>query len=91
MPKLLNEVSIIMKYMEKSRTAFTLAEVLITIGIIGIVAALTIPNLLVQHRERANISKLKTVYSTITQAYTRAVTEFGRACQSECPYRRHAA
>lgn len=62
----------------KKRTAFTLAEVLITIGVIGIVAAMTIPNLTAQHRERANITKLKTVYSTITQAYTRVVTEFGR-------------
>ena len=30
----------------KGHRAFTLAEVLITIGIIGVVAAMTIPNLL---------------------------------------------
>ena len=64
------------KKLNKHR-AFTLAEVLTTMGIIGIVAAMTIPNLLVQHRERENVTKLKTVYSTITQAYTRATTEFG--------------
>lgn len=66
-----------MKNILTAHKAFTLAEVLITIGIIGIVAAMTIPNLLAQHRERENVTKLKTVYSTITQAYTRAVTEFG--------------
>lgn len=64
-------------FLNNRRKAFTLSEVLITIGIIGVVAAITIPNLIVNHRERANITKLKTVYSTITQAYTRAVTEFG--------------
>lgn len=66
-----------MIFIRKRTAAFTLAEVLTTIGIIGIVAAMTIPNLLVLHRERENVTKLKTVYSTITQAHTRAVTEFG--------------
>lgn len=32
-------------YTLKNKTAFTLAEVLITLGIIGIVAALTLPAL----------------------------------------------
>lgn len=56
---------------------FTLAEVLITLGIIGIVAAITLPSLMVQNRERENATKLKKVYSTATQAYTRVVTERG--------------
>ncbi len=37
------------------RQAFTLAEVLITLGIIGIVAALTIPTLMQNANERANV------------------------------------
>lgn len=61
----------------KRKNAFTLAEVLITLGIIGVVAALTIPALLVQNRERENTTKLKKVFSTMTQAYTRAVSEYG--------------
>lgn len=32
--------------------AFTLAEILITIGIIGVVAALTIPNIFTNYREK---------------------------------------
>ena len=32
--------------------AFTLAEVLITLGIIGIVAALTLPNLIEEHQKK---------------------------------------
>lgn len=57
--------------------AFTLAEVLITLGIIGIIAAMTLPSLMVQTRERECVTKLKTVYSTITQAVTRATVDYG--------------
>lgn len=59
------------------KIGFTLAEVLITLGIIGVVAAMTMPTLLVQNRERENTTKLKKIYSTMTQAYTRAVAEQG--------------
>ena len=49
--------------------AFTLAEVLITLGIIGVVAALTIPNLLQDSIDREAISRLKKAYSTLSSAY----------------------
>lgn len=60
-----------------SKNGFTLAEVLITLGVIGIVAAMTMPTVLVHNRERENTAKLKKVYSTMTQAYTRAVADIG--------------
>ena len=41
------------------KKAFTLAEVLITLGIIGVVAALTMPSLIAHHRKVATASKLK--------------------------------
>ena len=41
------------------RVAFTLAEVLITLGIIGIVAAMTIPTLIVNYQKKQTVSKLK--------------------------------
>lgn len=50
------------------KKAFTLAEVLITIGVIGVVAAITIPTLMSQYQENANRSKLKNVYSIISEA-----------------------
>lgn len=59
------------------KRGFTLAEVLITLGVIGIVAAMVLPSVLVQNRERENTAKLKKIYSTMTQAYTRAVAERG--------------
>lgn len=57
------------------RKAFTLAEVLITLGIIGVVAAMTMPSLIAEHRERETVAKLKKVYSTLQQAYILAIQE----------------
>ena len=62
---------------QKSKVAFTLAEVLITLGIIGVVAALTMPALIENHRKQVTISKLKKVYSTISQAYMLAKNDNG--------------
>jgi len=57
--------------------AFTLAEVLITLGIIGVVAALTIPIVVSNSRERATVSALKKGYSELSQAYTMAEQDYG--------------
>ncbi len=68
-------------YLKKIRCGFTLAEVLITLGIIGIVAAMTIPNLIETYQKAATAQQLKETYSLITQAaklYTNETeTEFG--------------
>lgn len=48
--------------------AFTLAEVLITLGIIGIVSTLTIPNLIANHKAVEMRTRLKTAYSLLSQA-----------------------
>ena len=50
------------------RLAFTLAEVLITLGIIGVVAAMTMPSLIEQHRKSEYITRLKRFYTTMQQA-----------------------
>lgn len=52
--------------------AFTLAEVLITLVIIGVVSALTIPNLLKQHKKQEYSARLKKFYSTMQQASIKA-------------------
>ena len=49
-------------------TGFTLAEVLITLGIIGVVAALTIPSLIENHNKRVVETRLKKFYSSINEA-----------------------
>ena len=56
---------------------FTLAEVLITLGIIGVVAAMTMPSLIQDKQNTERISQLKKVYSTLSQAYLQAVSEKG--------------
>ena len=59
------------------RAAFTLAEVLITLGIIGIVAALTLPSLIQNYTEKATVAKVKKNYAIISQAYQMALNEEG--------------
>ncbi len=48
--------------------AFTLAEVLITLGIIGIVAAMTIPTLLKNYQEKVMVTKVKQAHSQLMNA-----------------------
>ena len=50
------------------KAAFTLAEVLLTFGIIGVVAALTLPGLLAEYSKVVVETKLKNFYSQINQA-----------------------
>ena len=45
------------------RAAFTLAEVLITLGIIGVVAALTIPTLITKYQDKVLINQTKKAFS----------------------------
>lgn len=59
------------------KRAFTLAEVLITLGIIGIVAAITIPTLIQNHQKQVTVNKLKKVYTTLNNALTKAEAEYG--------------
>ena len=61
----------------KKYTGFTLAETLIALAIIGVVAALTIPSLVEKYQERARVTALKKFYSVITQAVQMAVLEHG--------------
>lgn len=59
------------------KVAFTLAEVLITLGIIGVVAAMTMPTLINNMNNRQYISGLKKTYSLLTQITTRIIEENG--------------
>ncbi len=58
----------------RKKAAFTLAEVLITLGIIGIVAALTMPGLMAKFRQIQFETAFKKDYSTIQNAI-RFITE----------------
>lgn len=62
------------KFLLKNR-GFTLAEVLITLGIIGVVAALTIPTLIKNYQKKAATTAAKKAYSTLSQAYLQILKE----------------
>ncbi|MBP3924716.1 type II secretion system protein, partial [bacterium] len=51
-----------------TNVAFTLAEVLITLGIIGVVAAMTLPALVQHYRKVEYSARLKKFYSSMNQA-----------------------
>ena len=61
----------------KEFRGFTLAEVLITLVIIGVIAAMTIPTLMNNTNKQEYVSKLKKAYSTLSQATNRIITEEG--------------
>ena len=52
----------------KKQAAFTLAEVLITLGIIGVVAAMTIPTLVKNYQEKVMVTKVKQAHSQLLNA-----------------------
>lgn len=57
--------------------AFTLAEVLITLGIIGVVAAMTIPVLIAKLHGRQYSTSFKKALSTLTNAARMSEAQFG--------------
>ena len=61
----------------KRKAAFTLAEVLITLGIIGIVASMTLPSLIQSYKERVTVTKVQKAYSILNQAFKRISEEYG--------------
>ena len=60
---------------EKRTSAFTLAEILITLGIIGVVSILTIPTLMADSRNKTYEAQLHKVYNELSQAALRYQTE----------------
>ena len=55
--------------------AFTLAEVLVTLGIIGVVSAMTIPSLMQNHQKKTYIMQLHKVYNEVQQAFLQVMTD----------------
>lgn len=60
---------------------FTLAEVLITLGIIGIIAALTIPNVIAGYKKKTVETRLAKLYSSINNAI-----KLSESDNSDCKY-----
>jgi prepilin-type N-terminal cleavage/methylation domain-containing protein len=70
-------------FMKKSHLAFTLAEVLITLGIVGVVAALTIPTLINKCQKIIWAKQLQKDYAVLTQAFKRILADNDTTSLSE--------
>ena len=64
-------------HFSRKRIAFTLAEVLITLGIIGVVAALTLPSLITNYQKQVIETRLSKFYTTMNQAVLNSQIENG--------------
>ncbi len=69
------------KFIENNYTqikmGFTLAEVLITLAIIGVVAALTIPTIVKNYKDQQAVVKLKKAYSTLSNTTNLIISQEG--------------
>ena len=55
--------------------AFTLAEVLVTLGIIGVVSAMTVPTLMQNYQRQSYVTQLHKTYNEVSQALLRYQTD----------------
>ena len=62
---------------KRQKAAFTLAEVLITLGIIGIIAAMTLPTLIANYQKKVVETRVKAFYSKMNQIYLRSYVDNG--------------
>ena len=67
------------------KKGFTLAEVLITLGVIGVVAAMTMPTLIKNYQKTVTATRLKATYSTISQAVRMSEVDNGPVASWELP------
>lgn len=70
---------------QSCKIAFTLAEVLITLGIIGVVAALTMPSLINNYKINKKVNLLNQSYSIMQHAFMMAIKEHGESRYWDCP------
>lgn len=68
----------------KEKKAYTLAEVLITLGIIGIVAALIIPGFMGKYRQKVNETKAKKLTSDTNKVLRNIISENGDCTSITC-------
>ena len=64
------------KELKVCKVAFTLAEVLITLGVIGVVASLTLPSVINNYQKKVVAKRLATSYSTISNAFAMAKIDY---------------
>ncbi len=61
----------------KNQFAFTMAEILITLGILGVVIAMTLPSVIGKYQKSVTVNRLKRSYTTIAQMFLMAQKDNG--------------
>ena len=69
----------------KDFRAFTLAEVLITLGVIGVVAAMTMPTLIKNYQKKTWVTQLQKTYSVFEQGFQLLLADEGVSKLSDTP------
>ena len=64
-----------MEHHNKYKKGFTLAEVLVTLGIIGVVSAMTVPTLMQNYQRKSYVTQLHKVYNELSQALLQYQTD----------------
>lgn len=59
------------------KKGFTMSEVLITLGVFGVVIAMTLPTVINNAKERETVTKVKKFYSIMSQALLMAISKHG--------------
>lgn len=67
------------------KNAFTLAEVLVTLGIIGVVSAMTLPTLVKNHQRQVYVTQLHKVVNELSQAAELYITDRNSIGLKETP------
>lgn len=57
-----------MKKIDKRKIAFTLVEVLVTLGIVGVISTLTIPNIISNYQKKVYVAQLQKVHNQVLNA-----------------------
>lgn len=73
------------------KKAFTLAEVLVTLGIIGVISAMTLPTLVKNHQRQVYVTQLQKVVTELSQAAEKATQDNNAISLDETKYNRNNA
>ena len=63
--------------LSKSKSAYTLAETLIVLVVVGVVASITMPLVTASHQKEATLTRLKKAFSALSQTTNRAIADNG--------------
>ena len=61
----------------KKQAGFTMSEILITLGIVGIIAAMTLPQLIKNYQHKVLQTQFQKAYAKIQEAYLLTLNELG--------------